>query len=622
MDAVTQPSHTALDRPTRPDRPGWADARPAPLVPSRQVRRSPLAERVSPDITARVPRSRREDSPILDAHDELSGPPNPTEVIFDGSTDLRVVRLRLFIALLTMFAIPLAIAAPVVYGLAIGRGGSMIPPTIIIGVVAMLLGVLTVWLARRVLEPAERLDKARVILEDAYARARAESLRDSLTGLGNHRAFQEELERQWVAATRHNTRLALVVVDVDDLRRINELEGHVGGDRLLSAVAATLTAGLRRSDRVFRIGGDEFAVLMPGSDGDAAYLSMRRVLATALEGRAGHERQVVGSVAGPWSFTAGVAAIPGTARDRATMYREADAALAFGKRHGRTVITVFDADRHGISGLQRPIAEVAAEVAKVAAVGALRAVFQPIFDLRTGQPRGYEALIRPGPGSGFADPNELFAAAETVGRTVELDLACLQTSIEAFATQALPGSLTLNLSPRTLESDEFSVHTLVGLLGRHGVDARRVVLELTEREAVEDLDRLTRAVESCRAAGLRIAADDVGAGNAGLRLLAQLQFDIVKIDLSLVQGGAVRSTSQEVVRTLKDLADRWGALVIAEGVETPEQLAFVRSLGIRAGQGYLLSRPVETPTRDPIDLGRLASGSGDWLADRLRAVPA
>lgn len=571
--------------------------------------------------TRRVPRPCTEGSPIFDVRDELNGTSGSAEAIFDGSTDLRVVRLRLFVALLTMFAIPLAIAAPVIYGLAIGQGGSMIPPTIIIVSVAMLFGVLTVWLARRVLEPAERLDKARVVLEDAYARARAESLRDALTGLGNHRAFQEELERQWVASTRHGTRLALAVVDLDDFRRINELEGHVGGDRLLAAAAATLTAGLRRSDRIFRIGGDEFAVLMPGSDAEAGYLSLRRVLATALEGRAGHERPVVGSVGGPWSFTAGVASIPGTAPDRATLYREADAALTFGKHHGRTVVTIFDPERHGSSVLQRPIAEVAAEVAKVAAVGAVRAVFQPIFDLRTGQPRGYEALVRPAPGSGF-DPSELFAAAESVGRTVELDLACLQASIAAFAAQSLPGSLTLNLSPRTLEADEFSVHLLVGILGRYRVDPRRVVLELTEREAVDDFERLTRAVESCRAAGMRIAADDVGAGNAGLRLLAQLQFDIVKIDLSLVQGGAVRATSQEVVRTLKDLADRWGALVIAEGVETPEQLEFVRSLGIRAGQGYLLSRPVETPTREAIDLGRLTSGSGDWLADRLRAMPA
>jgi EAL domain-containing protein (putative c-di-GMP-specific phosphodiesterase class I) len=257
----------------------------------------------------------------------------------------------------------------------------------------------------------------------------------------------------------------------------------------------------------------------------------------------------------------------------------------------------------------------------VAAVGALRAVFQPIYDLRTGQPRGYEGLVRPLPGSGFADAGELFAAADAVGRTVELDLACLATAISAFAGLGLPGSLTLNLSPRTLERDEFSVHALVRMLERHGLEPGRVVLELTERETLEDMERLVRAVESLRAAGMRIAADDVGAGNAGLRLLAQLRFDIVKIDLSLVQGGAVRATSLEVVRTLKDLADRWGALVIAEGVETPEQLQFVRTLGIRAGQGYLLGSPSDRPPTEPIDLDRL-SRSTDWLADRLRAMPA
>ena len=134
------------------------------------------------------------------------------------------------------------------------------------------------------------------------------------------------------------------------------------------------------------------------------------------------------------------------------------------------------------------------------------------------------------------------------------------------------------------------------------------------------MDRLIRAVESCRAAGMRVAADDVGAGNAGLRLLSQLRFDIVKIDLSLVQGGAVRATSQEVVRTLKDLADRWGALVIAEGVETPEQLEFVRSLGIRAGQGYLLGRR-PSGRRRPVDRRarpRHAGPGVGWLLDAVR----
>ena len=141
------------------------------------------------------------------------------------------------------------------------------------------------------------------------------------------------------------------------------------------------------------------------------------------------------------------------------------------------------------------------------------------------------------------------------------------------------------------------------MIVRHGLDPRHVVLELTEREAVEDIGRLRRAVEACRVAGIRVAADDVGAGNAGLRLLSQLRFDIVKIDLSLVQGGALHDTSLEIVRTLRDLADRWGALVMAEGIETPAQLDFVRSLGIGAGQGYLLGRP----DGSPVDASRSSS---------------
>ena len=363
-----------------------------------------------------------------------------------------------------------------------------------------------------------------------------------------------------------------------------------------SASPACIAAGLRRSDQVFRIGGDEFAVLMPGVDADGAYLAMRRVLATVLERgvddrrpeRTGRPAVVVHGrhLGGPGDGDRSRDAVP-RGRCRAGVRQEARPDMRVGVRPraarlaGHRAIGCRDARRL---------------VARVAASGALESRSSSRSSTcAAGRPRGYEALSRPMPGSGFTDATDLFTAAEAFGRTVELDLASLTTSIAAFARLALPGSLTLNISPRSLESDQFSVHGLVQLLHRHGVDPARVVLELTEREAVEDMDRLIRAVEACRAAGMRVAADDVGAGNAGLRLLSQLRFDIVKIDLSLVQGGAVRATSHEVVRTLKDLADRWGALVIAEGVETVEQLEFVRSLGIRAGQGYLLGVPVGAP---------------------------
>ena len=512
-----------------------------------------------------------------------------------------------------MFAIPIAITVPVVYGQARGEGASLLVPTAIITALALGLGILTVWLAHRVLEPAERLEEALRSLEGAYDQARSEALLDGLTGLGNHRAFQEEMERQWATASRYGRPLALVLLDLDEFKQINDSDGHAAGDLLLRRMGAIIGSSLRRSDRAFRVGGDEFAILLPDTDADGAYVVTRRLLASALD--QDHKR----SATAPVSFSAGISAVPGTAHDRETLYSHADAALYWGKRHGRTCVTVYDRERHETAASDHKPAELSALVARVASTGAIRAVFQPIYDLATGAVRGYEGLVRPLPNSGFNDPGTMFAAAEATGRTAELDIACLNTVMESAARLRLPGSLTINLSPRTLEMDEFSIHAFLRMIVRHGLDPRRIVLELTEREAVEDIERLRTAVEDCRVAGIRVAADDVGAGNAGLRLLSQLRFDIVKIDLSLVQGGKGQDQSLEIVRTLRDLADRWGALVVAEGIETPAQLEVVRKLGLGAGQGYLLGRPSEQPPTGAINLDELMDSSS-WLIEGLRAA--
>lgn len=547
---------------------------------------------------------------------EGSDPSDLPEALRDAATDLRLMRLRLFLALIAMFAIPLALTSPVVYSLSIGSGDRVFAPAVLISALALVLGLLAVWLTRKVMEPAERLDKARTSLARAYELARTESLRDALTGLGNHRAFQEELARQWELATRHGMPLAVALLDLDEFKIINDAHGHAAGDRVLERVATVATSVLRRSDRAFRIGGDEFAVILPHTEPAAAEIGVRRLLSAALDGPVGQADWT------PISFSAGISAYSEHTVDRDAMVREADAALYWGKRHGRTCVTVFDPSRHGGSPGAQSLADLSAAVGRVAATGGVRPVFQPIYDLSSGRPVGFEGLVRPLAGTGFSDAGSLFAAAEATGRTVALDLACLSAVMAGSTALGLPGSLTLNVSPRTMESPDFNIPTLLRMMARHQVDPGRVVLELTERDAVEDLDRLRGAIDACREAGIRIAADDVGAGNAGLRLLSQIRFDIVKIDLSLVQGGAIRASSLEVVRTLKDLADRWGATVIAEGVETPEQLTLVRSLGIRAGQGYVLGRPSDRPSTDWIDLDGLTTSSGDWLADRLRAIPA
>jgi EAL domain-containing protein (putative c-di-GMP-specific phosphodiesterase class I) len=166
--------------------------------------------------------------------------------------------------------------------------------------------------------------------------------------------------------------------------------------------------------------------------------------------------------------------------------------------------------------------------------------------------------------------------------------------------------LSVNLSPRTLETEAFSPFELLALARRHSLDATRLVVELTEREAVEDMDRLRTALGALRRHGVRIAADDVGSGNAGLRLLSELTFDVVKVDLSLVQSGTARGSADGVLTALRDMASRRDQVIVAEGVETAEQLEVVMGLGFDAGQGYLLKRPAAAMDAVSLDLPALA----------------
>ena len=301
----------------------------------------------------------------------------------------------------------------------------------------------------------------------------------------------------------------------------------------------------------------------------------------------------------------GVSAYPAPSAQGSLLYRHADAALYWCKRHGRTNAAAYDPGRHGVAPDDRSIEDVSAAIGTILAQRMLRPVYQPIFSLETGRPIGYESLIRLTEGSPLADANALFAAAERVDRTVELDMACLEVVAEGAGALDAGVYLSVNLSPRTLESELFHPSELTTIFRRRGIEPAQLVVELTEREEVNDLEGLRRNAEACRRVGMRLAADDVGAGNAGLRLLSEVQFDIVKIDLSLVQGGILHDPELAVLRALQELATRWHASVVAEGVETSEQLAAIRSIGIKAGQGYLLGRPSRDRRVSPIDVEAL-----------------
>lgn len=512
----------------------------------------------------------------------------------DGRADGRIVRIRrrLVWAVLAPFCILMSVAT--VEGFA-PIGSSR--PAIAVGVLviaAIVVPTVAAWLGRSVIREAEALESERRELTRLYGRARHDALIDGLTRLGNHRAFQDELARQLETAKRSRTSLALLLVDVDDLKLVNDSRGHVGGDRLLEAVGRVASTILRRSDRAFRVGGDEFAILLPQSDVETGLAVGRRMLAAALGG-GGHTDTIE-----PFSLSIGVSAYPSPSSESHFLYRNADAALYWCKRHGRTAVVAFDPGRHGAAADERSVDELSRAIGTVLRTKALRPVYQPIYSTVTGRPVGFEGLVRPVDGAPFADAGALFAAAEAADRTVELDLACLEI---VAANAVLPDAdayLSVNLSPRTLESTLFRAGELKAIFHRHGISLDRIVLELTEREQVEDLDQLRKNVDACRRAGMRMAADDVGAGNAGLRLLSEIHFDVVKIDLSLVQGGVMHDPSHGVLRALQELATRWNASVVAEGVETGEQLSVVRQLGIASAQGYLLGRP--TDRMEPLEL--------------------
>jgi len=507
----------------------------------------------------------------------------PIEASTRAAADVR--RALLAVAAVVYAALAVALAAVAV-------GGAPFP-FVTVAALAAVAGAATVRRALRRAEAAVGELAGIAGHEGAGTVVESDGSHDALTGLGTHRAFQEELDRAVETARRTSSDVALILIDVDSLGRINAEHGHATGDSILVSLARIIDASARRNDRAFRIDGDEVAILCPEAGAEGATGLARRILAHALDGGS------ITRTGRSFSATIGISLFPLPSTDRDLLFRNAAAALSWGKRHGRTDVQLFDPELHGVEGDARSPEEITAAVRAILERRLLRPAYQPVFDLETGAVLGFEALVRPTSGAGFVDASSMFTAAEVVDRTVELDFAALRAIARGAAGHLTGAYIAVNLSPLTLEAAAFNPFEVIGIMRGAGIEPTQVVVELTEREPVRDLDRLRESLAVLRREGVRIAIDDVGAGNAGLRLLSQVEFDLLKVDLSLVQSGTLHESSREVLRALRDLAARRGATAVAEGVETPAHLALLRELGYRVGQGYLLGRPRELPTSAP-----------------------
>jgi diguanylate cyclase (GGDEF)-like protein/PAS domain S-box-containing protein len=435
------------------------------------------------------------------------------------------------------------------------------------------------------------------VTETRVAQEQAEYLayHDSLTGLANRALLQRVLERATDRARRQDRQIALVFLDLDGFKEVNDARGHAAGDELLRRVADRLRTVVKAGDLLARQGGDEFAVVL----GDLApNRAASEALATAERIRGAlAEPILLGDEPVAVRCSVGVSLLRDAA-DADLLQRHADVAMYRAKRAGGAGVRLYR-DTGGRPTAVVPAAETAADLsdaaARAAALDALLAgegpatAFQPILDLDTREVVAFEALARGPEGSPVARPDQLFATARETGRLGELDWACRAAAVRAAAAAPLarPHRLFLNVEPEALAMP-CPDHLLDAW--SDVADGLDIVVEITERALTARPADLLHAVARARARGWGIALDDVGADVRSLALMPLLRPDVIKLDLRLVHEQASTEVA-EIVNAVNAERERTGALVLAEGIETEAHLETARAMGATLGQGWLFGRP-------------------------------
>ncbi|MFI8994236.1 putative bifunctional diguanylate cyclase/phosphodiesterase [Streptomyces sp. NPDC053542] len=415
------------------------------------------------------------------------------------------------------------------------------------------------------------------------ARARAEEqLRDPLTGLPNR---QWLLERTWSAlddAERVGARAALVLIDLDRFRSVNDTLGHLAGDRLLLQIAERLRHALPRGAEAARLGGDEFAVLLPTADSLTSAQRVARSLVAAL----GSPLDLDGLTL-VLEASAGVAVYPDHALDAEGLLRRADVAMYQAKRD-RSGVEVYEAKRDGNTPDRLGLL---GDLRRALDAGEVELHYQPKvrFD---GQVAGLEALVRwVHPDRGRVPPDEFIAIAESSGLMPRLTEYVLETALGQVARWRADGlevPVAVNVSPRDVHTPGFA-GAVAARLARHGVPPGSLQLEITEHVLLEDPQRAADTLNGLTGHGVKMSLDDFGTGYSSLVHLRRLPVSELKIDRSFVARLAVDTEDAEIVRCTLDLAHSLGLLVVAEGVEDDETWERLRDLGCDAVQGWLVA---------------------------------
>jgi diguanylate cyclase (GGDEF)-like protein len=433
---------------------------------------------------------------------------------------------------------------------------------------------------------------------------------DELTGLTNRVLFRDRVEHALARVDRGSS-LAVLFLDLDDFKTVNDTLGHQAGDELLRVVAARLSSAARTSDTAARLGGDEFAVLVEDDINDASEVVAQRLLESIAAPIWMEDRAITMNV------SIGIArALPGESLQVDTLLRNADVAMYEAKASGKGRCRQFSAEMHEALVDQL---ELKRELVTAIERGEFELHYQPVVDLATQHFVSLEALIRWNhPVRGLISPDEFIPIAEASGAIVPLGRWALRAACEhALRLQWRVGpsapSISVNLSTRQLQEPTLVAETIT-VLKETGLPPEKLVLEITETAMISDFDLVLSRLRDLRAANIRVAVDDFGSGYSSLNYIRRLPIDVLKIDRAFIADIGESGEVAALTETILALARIIGVTVVAEGIETEAQLAEVTRLGCDLGQGYLFLRPV-----DAAEIERLVV---EHVAQRSRSAPA
>jgi diguanylate cyclase (GGDEF)-like protein/PAS domain S-box-containing protein len=428
---------------------------------------------------------------------------------------------------------------------------------------------------------------------------------DALTGLANRTLFSDRIERALDAARPEGEAVAVMVMDLDRFKEVNDSLGHHAGDELLKEVARRVTGVLRTSDSVARLGGDEFGILLPDLTGATAVTAVVGKLFAAME-----EPITVQELPLVVEGSIGIAMFPDDGLDVDTLLRAADVAMYTAKEEGKG-FGFFDGSTHQL------------DVARLTLVGELRRAiekrelvlhYQPQALLETGEVHSVEALLRWNhPERGLIGPGEFIPLAQQTGLIRPLTLYVIGEALRqcrAWEHEGIELAVAVNVSTRNLLDVEFPAQ-VKALLDAWGLGASRLALEITEDSVLTDPVRTKAILEELAGMGIRLAIDDFGTGYSSLAYLKRLPITEIKIDRSFVMGMATDEDDATIVRSTIDLGRNLGLEVVAEGVETEPIWNTLRELGCTIVQGYFLSRPLPP---DELEAWLLRHGAAEGAA--------